>query len=136
MLRRVGNHITISEEDGALESFLDQTYMRIPGQLAWTADDSLLDKVGNVLGSVLSGRTTPEVILIRKGSCFGNTDKGTPPCPALRMDVDGSFCDACGCGRWGLANLDGTILPKLGWAHLNCPLKRPGFSNSAKETDK
>ena len=87
------------------------------------------------------GFTGTKVDLTIKGtrhmSCFGETLEGTKvqePCPSLALSHDKvhHYCNACGCGDKGLTHLDPNPdgYSKLDYPHLECPRKRPGFSNS------
>lgn len=76
------------------------------------------------------GEKAPEdVITLRKQQCFGG-------CSQLRYTIDQKpFCGACGCGSNKLAILtseDG--YSKLDYPYLECPLKKPGFSNASLTT--
>ena len=86
-------------------------------------------QIRQFLRSAISGFATPEVFERRLRSCFGAD--GVPPCPSLVPTEDGSgFCGACKCPKWRGARLKGDLLSKLVWRKLDCPLKRPGFTNS------
>ena len=78
-------------------------------------------------------RVSDEIYNLRRESCFGNTEKNTPPCQFLSKDVDDMyFCKGCGCGTNKLAVLNPTEengYSKLHYPNLECPLAKPGFSN-------
>lgn len=80
---------------------------------------SIFGKAYSYLKSISSGKASPEVIAQRAQSCYA-------PCSELLRTKNGDFCRACGCGMRPEAELH----RKLGYAYLECPLKRPGFSNS------
>lgn len=118
----------LPKPDRLAEAQLDHDHIRIPGELRWKNKKlGVLAKIAAITESTTSGHAPDEVVAMRKLSCLGGN--GAPPCPALLRDGSNSFCGACGCGKWLLASLDG-VVPKLRWAKLNCPLRRPGFSNS------
>jgi len=71
------------------------------------------------LRSVTSGQASPEIVAQRVNSCYA-------PCSELLRTRKGDFCRACGCGMKPEAELHN----KLNYACLECPLKKPGFSNS------
>lgn len=120
----------LTKANAKIEAELDAAYARVPGLLRWQIEDKpLLDRFISFGRSLTSGTATPEVVEQRKRSCFGTETE--PVCPALKKTEQGSFCSGCSCGTWSLAKLDGEIAPKLSWKYLQCPLKRPGFSNSA-----
>ena len=116
--------IYLTRRDPVIEAELDKLYPRLPGLLQWrSAVPGILQKAASFVKSVSSGFASKEVIEERLKSCNG--------CHAMKMDQFGNkFCAACSCGSWQLAKLDGEVLPKLAWAHLDCPLHRKGFSNS------
>ena len=78
-------------------------------------------------------RVSDEIYNLRHDSCFGNKNKNTPPCEFLRKDEENNFfCGACGCASNKLAVLNSKEengYSKLHYPHLQCPLKKPGFSN-------
>ena len=94
------------------------------------ASEVTADMVGGTLSS--SERNQRNV------SCFGLTVKGrrlAEPCDSLALSRDGAhhYCADCGCGDTILARLD--MVPpetrsKLDFPYLECPRKRPGFSNA------
>jgi len=93
----------------------------------------------DVMGlDVNSGERVPEDIYQqRKLSCFGDPSKLISPCSRLQKTVNGMFCSSCGCGAKEVARLDTDIdggYTKLHYPQLECPLKRPGFSNEEKTT--
>ena len=79
-------------------------------------------------------RVSDEVLALRKLSCFGDGSEKYPPCISLKVDLAGSqFCGACGCKSNKLAILtssDPNEYTKLHYPNLQCPLKKPGFSNA------
>lgn len=78
----------------------------------------------------LGDRVSDELYNQRFTSCFGNNDKNIHRCDNLKyIEGKGSFCGSCGCGTYKLAQLDGEGYTKLHYPHLECPLKKPGFSN-------
>lgn len=76
-------------------------------------------------------RVSPEILERRKLSCFG--DDKLPVCNQLRKtENEEYFCGACGCGKNKLAILNSNEengYTKLHYPYLECPLKKPGFSN-------
>lgn len=115
--------IWLPRPDPEVEAELDAQHERIPGTLKWKMrEPSIVQRAASFVGAVASGLVADEVVKMRLESCMS--------CTALVRGEDGSYCGACGCGRWKLAQLDGVVLPKLRWAKLDCPLKRLGFSNS------
>lgn len=120
--------------DPQTERYLDDVYERIhPGVLRWRRRGGIVAKAAqatSLVAAMTSGAAAHEVVARRKLSCLGDGTPQNPQCTALKVTGAGKFCAACGCGTWPVANLDGGILPKLSWAKLDCPLKRPGFSNS------
>lgn len=81
----------------------------------------LLNQAYSYIKSITSGQASPEVIKQRVASCYA-------PCSELLRTKKGDFCKACGCGFRPEAELHN----KLKYKYLECPLKRPGFSNEAK----
>lgn len=118
-----------------MEAELDAKLERI-GPLMWKGELGFVDsakatmtKVIDAVQSITSGRATDQTIARRKLSCFGDPE----PCKMLKVEGGRKFCGACGCGKWLLADLDGGPSPKLQNHYLNCPLRRPGFSNSGEQ---
>jgi hypothetical protein len=78
-------------------------------------------------------RVSDEIYNLRRESCFGNEQLDKKPCEFLKRDFDNEFfCGACGCGSNKLAVLNSKEpggYSKLHYPHLECPLKKPGFSN-------
>lgn len=76
-------------------------------------------------------RVDDATLALRRLSCFG--DNTQPKCEYLRTDSDSQvFCGACGCGSNKLAVLTSSEpdgYTKLHYPQLECPLKKPGFSN-------
>lgn len=119
---------TIAAPDAALEAELDRGLERTGERLWRVRPRGFFDRAASLLRAVTSGTldagepVDAETLRVRRASCAS--------CPVMVKDEHGAFCNACGCGRWQLANLDGTALPKLAWKTLECPLGRPGFSNA------
>lgn len=92
--------------------------------------------ISNVVGvNNNSGeRVDADTYNLRKKSCFG--DENNPPCGALNnINKSQPFCGACGCGQNKLTILsseDPNDYTKLHYPYLECPLKKPGFSNHEK----
>ena len=82
-----------------------------------------------VSGSNCGARVDELTYQLRRLSCFGN-GADIPSCPKLALGKHGHYCNACGCGDRSIASLDGDDYTKLHYPFLNCPLKRPGFSNA------
>lgn len=78
-------------------------------------------------------RVSDEIYNLRRESCFGNKEKNIPACNFLSKDSDDMFfCKGCGCGTNKLAVLNPTEengYSKLHYPNLECPLRKPGFSN-------
>lgn len=107
-----------------VEDKLDAEYERIPGGYRWKKKNTnILTKVISAAKSITSGKASEETVARRRLSCFGN--ETSPPCTALKIIEGSNFCHACSCPSWRLSELT----TKLTFAHLDCPLKRPGFSN-------
>lgn len=119
----------IPRPDRLLEAQLDADHDRILGELRWMPRaKGIVQKAREVVQAVTSGQADEATIKLRHESCFGV--EGKPPCSALVV-IDGSkYCGACSCGRWLLSSLSDGVAPKLKWATLNCPMRKPGFSNS------
>lgn len=110
-----------------LEGRLDQEYERIPGQLRWKVPDDgvTFARAINFGKAKLSGKHTPDdpTVLQRVASCT--------PCEALKRNVNGGWCQTCGCGAKTLMlNADGTPADKMLYKTLNCPLFKKGFTNA------
>lgn len=96
----------------------------------------IVPTISDVLGidRTLGLRIPDEVYKLRKLSCFGDKTTNIDPCINLKNNENiGYFCGACGCGTNPLAKLnadDSSEYTKLHYPDLQCPLKRPGFSNS------
>lgn len=81
-----------------------------------------------------------DVYYERRKSCFGvdsNDRQVQEACPFLRKSQlfeNAHYCGACRCGDKKRALLDYGEYPKLQYPSLDCPKKRPGFSNSKKNT--
>ena len=107
----------------------------------WEKADSFVSSIKSrgVVSSILNilnindsagERVSDEIYNTRRLSCFGNPEKNIPQCDQLKESNDfGYFCGACGCGKNKLAKLDGDGYTKLHYPYLECPLKKPGFSN-------
>lgn len=135
------------EANPSLEALMDRDYERAGGTRCWSAKRkdgtapaaaprvTLAERVEDAVSvtrSVVSGRNATEEVITRRAlSCFGSIDGTTPPCPAMVIDRDGMWCGRCRCNRRKLAELSNPKGGKLTFTYLTCPLKRPGFSNSA-----
>ena len=92
--------------------------------------------LGKSLFSEITAEEVPAPLLQRRHiSCFGKTLEGqviAAPCPNLTLSKGGTHhCGGCGCGDNSLSQLEpGLVASKLLYPHLECPLKRDGFSNS------
>jgi len=118
----------IPSPNQGIESYMDGIFNRTPGTLQWKVPNkSYLGKVVSFASAVVSGFATPEQMAKRQRSCFGDIE--TPACSALITDASGKYCGACGCGKWLMSNLAGSLVPKFLLAGTMCPLKRPGFAN-------
>lgn len=83
--------------------------------------------------SEASGRyATARTVTLRQLSCFGDPSLGMAPCPSLRGEPGSRWCGACGCGERKRARLDPDDQgrSKLQFTYLECPRRRPGFSNA------
>lgn len=122
----------IAKPNVVLEAKLDQMFSRISqDQLRWEVKTkSVVEKFSSVTKAVFSGWADEETITKRKRSCFGDGEQ--PQCPQLLVSSKGRWCGKCECGSTRLAQLDGSLVPKLRWRILDCPLGRPGFSNELR----
>lgn len=77
-----------------------------------------LGHLGSFARSITSGEAASAVVAARTAQCG--------VCPDRVDEPRGSFCGACGCPRTNLAELS----RKLRFAYLECPRRRPGFSNA------
>lgn len=88
----------------------------------------------NIIGvdNTFGQKVSNEIYNKRRMSCFGN-GKNISECEVLKRDTEGiAFCGSCGCGANKLAMLEGDGYNKLYYPYLECPLKKPGFSNEPK----
>lgn len=71
-------------------------------------------------------RAPDNIVDLRRQQCFGG-------CVHLKYTLDHKpFCGACGCGSNKLAILASEEgYSKLDYPYLECPLKKPGFSNAS-----
>lgn len=113
-----GDIVFIDRPNPELEAQLDARFQRLPGLLQWKVPNrGAVSLAFEFVKTVTSGIVDDETLERRKQSCLA--------CPAMAKDTQGNlFCAACSCGRWQLARLDGTFLPKLGWKGTKCPLGR------------
>lgn len=86
----------------------------------------------------------PRIVALRQLSCFGDTTRGVPACVGLGFDESQQFhfCNDCGCGAREVARLSSPGSEKakpvfleddyikLKYPALECPRRRPGFSNA------
>lgn len=77
-----------------------------------------LGQVSTFARSQVSPEAEPAIVRARMAECMA--------CPKLETVDSGRYCGACGCGRWWASELS----RKLRRGYLECPLKRPGFSNA------
>lgn len=112
------------------EAWLERNFPKV-GDGRWTIRKGRVAKVASFARAMnpFSPPAPPEVFARRRLSCLG--DDQTPPCEMLVKTASGSWCSKCDCGRWRIARLDGTTNPKLSRGVLDCPLRKPGFSNEA-----
>lgn len=116
----------IPHNDHAIETMLDNQYERLKGELRWRPRKGFIEAVSKAVSfiqTVTSGFAPESEVVKRTLACFGD-GKEQPKCPGLITDTQGSYCGGCKCGTWQLANLDGSLLPKLSWSNLRCPLGR------------
>lgn len=73
-------------------------------------------RVADFARAVTSGRASDDVIAARNAQCDA--------CDKLVRVDEKRYCGACGCGRTPWAELS----TKLAFAHVKCPLGKPGFS--------
>ncbi len=102
-------------------------------------------KAASLGKSLISEVVGPEIPLPtlqkRHVSCFGKTVEGDyvqPPCQNLTKSEKHRthYCGGCGCGDTVLTQLEpGLVASKLLFPHLECPLKKPGFSNEYEDSD-
>lgn len=104
--------------DGSEVRFFDLGYRCPAGKFA-VVYRGVAAKAVSLVRAVTSGEAVAEVVAARRASCDG--------CEHLVADGEARYCGACGCGRTPLSELS----RKLRFAHVECPLKRPGFSNAA-----
>lgn len=118
MIRYHGNIAFIDRPNTELEHYLDSIYERVPGHLQWKVPHKgAIQLATEFFKTITSGLCTDIEFENRKQKCLS--------CPAMVQDNSGiKYCSGCRCGRWQLAQLDGTFLPKLRWASLRCPLGR------------
>lgn len=117
--------------DAETEAQYDQDHDRMPGMLRWKVRrPGLLAKVVSLGAALISDDATPEQMATRRLSCMGDQALGVAQCPSLAVLPQGKFCGTCSCGRWLVANLDGTWSPKIQKSAVHCPMRRPGFRNS------
>lgn len=133
-------HLTPVEFEALLAN--PETAWALAKTKAWAEARPSWDQAVSFGKALLSkGFTGKKVDITIKGkrhvSCFGETLEGTKvqePCPSLTLSRDGKhhFCNACGCGDKHLTHLeaDENGYSKLDFPHLECPRKRPGFSNA------
>lgn len=118
---------TIRESWEKADSFLTAIVSR--GIIASAVDVLHVD-------STAGKRVSDEVYEQRRISCFGDGNN-VAPCPLLKYNEEKPFCGACGCGSNKLAILSPTEeggYSKLHYPYLECPLKKPGFSNEEKSS--
>lgn len=78
---------------------------------------------GKAVASALVEEIDEDTLRLRQQQCFA-------PCPELVKGGDGfHYCGACRCPHRKASRLDGPGFTKLHFPNLECPLKRPGFSN-------
>lgn len=133
-------HLTPEQFQALLDN--PETAWALERTRAWAEARPSWDQAVSFGKALLSkGFTGKKVDITIKGkrhvSCFGETLEGAKvqePCPSLTLSRDGKhhFCNACGCGDKHLTHLeaDENGYSKLDFPHLECPRKRPGFSNS------
>lgn len=82
---------------------------------------------------ILQDRHADDLIVAQRTvSCTGVTPRGEvlgEPCPSLQQTEKGLFCNDCGCGDKEIAELTGS---KWTFPYLECPRRRPGFSNAIR----
>lgn len=81
------------------------------------------------LWSRLGGKTEDAVYSQRWLSCTGLSPDGKQiqePCPALKSVGGKKYCGECGCRTSPISELN----TKLTFPQLECPRRRPGFSNA------
>jgi hypothetical protein len=112
---------------------------------SWSAAFSYGRALGSstTLKGVKTRRVAPERRALRVLSCFGDQAGGVARCPSLAFSPNNQFhyCNDCECGEREEARLsgigstderpilDGNEYLKLDFPELECPRKRPGFSN-------
>lgn len=130
--------LTVKHMDPAERKKLlpEDSRFSLRADLEWTKVKPSWQKAHSFLRSILSkgftGKVaTDEQFKQRHVSCFGTTPEGIyvqSPCPSLAKSKDQGrhYCNACGCGDRSIAHLDSKLMR---FPHLECPRKRPGFSN-------
>lgn len=112
------------------------TWLQASTFLAAVKSRGLTETVLDVTGvdKTAGERVDEATFNVRKLSCFGDGNTQAA-CVALRQDLDGKFfCGACGCKANKLAVLladNPAEYSKLHYPNLQCPLRKPGFSNAA-----
>lgn len=110
---------------------------------SWLADQTAKAvSLGKSLISEVVGPEIPLPVLQKRHiSCFGKTVEGDyvqPPCENLTKSKGGTthHCGECGCGDTPLTQLEpGLVASKLLYPFLECPMKKPGFSNEYEDSD-
>ena len=101
---------------------------------SWVKAQSFMESLksrgmGMVIGK--GEQVSDEILKQRQLSCFGNEQ--IPACDKLKKVGDDLFCNACGCPNYSLSKLNGEGYTKLHYPHLECPLKKKGFSNYVED---
>lgn len=98
----------------------------------WAMADSFVRSMGS--RGLFNRKTDPATKSQRHVACTGLTIEGkgvSVQCPSYTISEDAAhhYCNDCGCGDTTLARIDGPGYTKLDYPHLECPRRRPGFSN-------
>lgn len=138
------NRQTVQARKEFLETIKDGAEMTrmkwFPVKDTWEAAASFIKAMAS--RGITSMKVAPHVKAQRIQSCFGTNPEGVKvdePCPSLTTSRDGTYflCGACSCGDTSLAKISpentGGSEPysKLDYPYLECPRKRPGFSNES-----
>lgn len=123
-----------------------QKWDLLPDKQKWELTRSTWEKAESLFKNLVSynlfgERVSVEELELRNISCSGlnlKNEKVQEPCVHYSLSVDKKhhYCNSCGCGDKKLAYLDLTLegekrVSKLEYKPLECPLRRPGFANSA-----
>ena len=104
--------IWIPRPNPDLEAYLDNIYVRVPGELRWVEEPSPVEKVKQYLTARFGGEVSEEEFERRLAIC--------EECPGVVKRDTKRYCGLCGCGVKARAELH----KKLKMAKIVCPLKK------------